>query len=319
MSLSRKCAVVGAYEHPTRFAPDKTMYQIMAESIRGALDDKVEELIGSGRMSGEPVVERVFDRLLDQALSFGGGEPVLGLALEFRLADENREHRPGADHDVIAADGGGALALAAALGVIFQSAGQRSAQPGFMGAAVRRRHGVAVGRQKAVGVRGPRHRPLAGAVGAIAATFSSEDIRVYQGIGVNRGGEIILQAADEMKGVCGRNVVDALQQLGLAAPADFAAGAELHLVPATLGVDPRRLAAFIRDRRLTQWFSVPSVLTYMAKFGVVRDADFPSLERLMWCGEVLPTPILPTPPADDTAPAKAPPAMPAIGACTNGY
>jgi acetyl-CoA C-acetyltransferase len=39
MSLSRKCAVVGAFEHPTRFAPDKTMYQIMAESIRGALDD----------------------------------------------------------------------------------------------------------------------------------------------------------------------------------------------------------------------------------------------------------------------------------------
>jgi acetyl-CoA C-acetyltransferase len=39
MSLSHKCAVVGAYEHPTRFAPDKTMYQIMAESIRGALDD----------------------------------------------------------------------------------------------------------------------------------------------------------------------------------------------------------------------------------------------------------------------------------------
>ena len=39
MSLSRKCAVVGAYEHPTRFAPDKSMYQIMAESVRGALDD----------------------------------------------------------------------------------------------------------------------------------------------------------------------------------------------------------------------------------------------------------------------------------------
>jgi acetyl-CoA C-acetyltransferase len=39
MSLSRKCAVVGAFEHPTRFAPDKTMYQIMAESARGALED----------------------------------------------------------------------------------------------------------------------------------------------------------------------------------------------------------------------------------------------------------------------------------------
>src|SRR5262249_50818258 len=39
MSLSHKTAVVGVYEHPSRFAPDKSMYQIMAESIRGALDD----------------------------------------------------------------------------------------------------------------------------------------------------------------------------------------------------------------------------------------------------------------------------------------
>ena len=39
MSLSRKVAVAGVYEHPTRFAPDKTMFQIMAESVRGALDD----------------------------------------------------------------------------------------------------------------------------------------------------------------------------------------------------------------------------------------------------------------------------------------
>jgi len=39
MSLSRKTALAGVYEHPTRFAPDKSMYQIMAESIRGALDD----------------------------------------------------------------------------------------------------------------------------------------------------------------------------------------------------------------------------------------------------------------------------------------
>jgi acetyl-CoA C-acetyltransferase len=39
MSISRKAAVAGVYEHPTRFAPDKTMYQIMAESARGALAD----------------------------------------------------------------------------------------------------------------------------------------------------------------------------------------------------------------------------------------------------------------------------------------
>ena len=70
------------------------------------------------------------------------------------------------------------------------------------------------------------------------------------------------------------------------------AGAELHLVPAAANVHPRSLAAFIRDAELTQWFSVPSVLTYLAKFDVVAQDDFPALERLLWCGEVLPTPVL---------------------------
>lgn len=74
--------------------------------------------------------------------------------------------------------------------------------------------------------------------------------------------------------------------------ATFSAGAELQLVPPKLSVDPRGLAAFVRDRELTQWFSVPSVLTYMAKFDVVAEGDFPALERLLWCGEVLPTPVL---------------------------
>ncbi len=48
----------------------------------------------------------------------------------------------------------------------------------------------------------------------------------------------------------------------------------------------------MRESELTQWFSVPSALTYMAKFDAVADNDFPALERLMWCGETLPTPIL---------------------------
>lgn len=39
MSLSGKVAIAGVYEHPTRWAPDKTEFQIMAESARGALDD----------------------------------------------------------------------------------------------------------------------------------------------------------------------------------------------------------------------------------------------------------------------------------------
>jgi amino acid adenylation domain-containing protein len=71
-----------------------------------------------------------------------------------------------------------------------------------------------------------------------------------------------------------------------------AAGAELHLVPPSLNLLPNKLAQFIRDRELTQWFSVPSTLTYMASLDTFGQDDFPSLERVLWCGEVLPTPTL---------------------------
>jgi amino acid adenylation domain-containing protein len=72
----------------------------------------------------------------------------------------------------------------------------------------------------------------------------------------------------------------------------FAAGAELHLVPGELNLHPRRLAGFMSDSELTQWFSVPSTLTLMAQFDVLAAQELPSRRRLLWCGEVLPTPTL---------------------------
>ena len=72
----------------------------------------------------------------------------------------------------------------------------------------------------------------------------------------------------------------------------LAAGAQLNLVPPEIALLPPKLAEFIRASELTQWFSVPSVLNYLAKFNAVRHNDFPSLRRVLWCGEVLPTPAL---------------------------
>jgi amino acid adenylation domain-containing protein len=72
----------------------------------------------------------------------------------------------------------------------------------------------------------------------------------------------------------------------------LAAGASLYPVPAELNVLPNKLAEFIRRARLTQWFSAPSVLSYMAQLDVVDNGDFPSLERVIWCGEVFPIPAL---------------------------
>jgi amino acid adenylation domain-containing protein len=72
----------------------------------------------------------------------------------------------------------------------------------------------------------------------------------------------------------------------------FAAGAQLYPVPQELNLLPNKLADFIREMSLTQWFSVPSALNYLAKLDVVRPNDFPSMKRLLWCGEVFPTPAL---------------------------
>ena len=58
MSFSGKIALAGVYEHPTRWAPDKTDWQIMAESARGALEDaglgldEVDGLLAAGMGMG---------------------------------------------------------------------------------------------------------------------------------------------------------------------------------------------------------------------------------------------------------------------------
>ena len=70
------------------------------------------------------------------------------------------------------------------------------------------------------------------------------------------------------------------------------AGAELHLVPPELNLLPHKLAQFIREACLTQWFSVPSVLNLMANFDVVGQDDFPALRRVLFAGEAIPTPTL---------------------------
>ena len=72
----------------------------------------------------------------------------------------------------------------------------------------------------------------------------------------------------------------------------FLAGAELHLVPPAASLLPHKLAEYIRRSELKQWFAVPSIFTYLAKFDAIEHDDFPALERVIWCGEVLPTPIL---------------------------
>ena len=70
------------------------------------------------------------------------------------------------------------------------------------------------------------------------------------------------------------------------------AGAQLHLVPPAANLHPLAMAQFIRDSELTQWFSVPSTLAFMSKAGVIAQDDFPTLRRVLFCGEAMPASVL---------------------------
>ncbi len=72
----------------------------------------------------------------------------------------------------------------------------------------------------------------------------------------------------------------------------LSAGAELHLVDPKLNLSAKGLGRFIDDAGLTQWFSVPSTMSFLASFDAVPDNGWPLLRRVLFCGEVMPTPVL---------------------------
>jgi amino acid adenylation domain-containing protein len=69
-------------------------------------------------------------------------------------------------------------------------------------------------------------------------------------------------------------------------------GGTLHLIPPEANLLPVSIAGLIGEQELTQWFSVPSILTYLAKHDAIPPGGYPSLRRVLACGEVLPTATL---------------------------
>ncbi|CAN5296135.1 D-alanine--poly(phosphoribitol) ligase [soil metagenome] len=64
--------------------------------------------------------------------------------------------------------------------------------------------------------------------------------------------------------------------------------ATLVLVPDNIGKDPVRLAAFIAEKRITIWYSAPSILSLLAQFGSLKDHDLARLRLVLFAGEVFP-------------------------------
>jgi amino acid adenylation domain-containing protein len=65
-------------------------------------------------------------------------------------------------------------------------------------------------------------------------------------------------------------------------------GATLVLVEEQLGKDPMRLAAWIAEKKITIWYSAPSILSLLAQFGKLEQRDYSSLRLVLFAGEVFP-------------------------------
>lgn len=68
----------------------------------------------------------------------------------------------------------------------------------------------------------------------------------------------------------------------------MASGAAIVLVGEELGKDPVKLAQFISERRITCWYSVPSIQALLAQYGHLERLDWSGLRVVNFAGEVFP-------------------------------
>ncbi len=67
-------------------------------------------------------------------------------------------------------------------------------------------------------------------------------------------------------------------------------GCGAHLMAASAG-DLYRVADYVRTNKLTQWFSVPSLVYQVKTQGGLCEGAFPTLKWSLFCGEALPMPL----------------------------
>jgi amino acid adenylation domain-containing protein len=67
-------------------------------------------------------------------------------------------------------------------------------------------------------------------------------------------------------------------------------GATCVLVPSHIVWMPRFLVQFVREARITYWYSVPSILSGMLQEGRLAQHDYPDLRVILFAGEVFPGP-----------------------------
>ncbi len=65
-------------------------------------------------------------------------------------------------------------------------------------------------------------------------------------------------------------------------------GSKLVLIDATTGKNPRALSHIIESKKITHWYSTPTILKLMLNYGKIERFDHSSLKIVLFAGEVFP-------------------------------
>ena len=66
-------------------------------------------------------------------------------------------------------------------------------------------------------------------------------------------------------------------------------GATVHFVPSTLTLSPSNLTKWLGEHRISAWYTVPSLLSFIALKGSLSSTPLPHLKTILFAGEVFPT------------------------------
>ncbi|NOQ64568.1 MAG: AMP-binding protein [Methyloprofundus sp.] len=72
----------------------------------------------------------------------------------------------------------------------------------------------------------------------------------------------------------------------------LAVGASVYFMPAKFSLSPSRLTTWLSEKQISTWYTVPSLLSFIALKGALDSTDLSHLKRLLFAGEVFPTDYL---------------------------